>query len=74
MSQPGLEVAQNHARRREHEVAYRELKLDVRLAELLNSHTLETALQEVLAVVLAMAVVTRLRLAAGRALDLPPCE
>ena len=68
---PALEVAQNHARRREHEVASRELKLDVRLAELLNSHTLETAIQEVLAVVLAMAVVARLRLAAGRALDVP---
>ena len=68
---PALEVAQNYARRWEHEVAYRELKLDVRSAELLNSHTLETALQEVLAVVLAMAVVVRLRIAAATSLEVP---
>lgn len=68
---PALEMAQNYARRWEHEVAYRELKLDVRSAELLSSHTLETAMQEVMAVVLAMAVVTRMRIAAGEQLGVP---
>jgi hypothetical protein len=68
---PALEMAQNYAKRWEHEVAYRELKLDVRSAELLSSHTLETAVQEVMAVVLAMAVVTRMRIAAGEQLGVP---
>jgi hypothetical protein len=68
---PALELAQNYAKRWEHEVAYRELKLDVRATPLLASHTLETAQQEVIAVVLAMAVVTRVRVAAGEALGMP---
>lgn len=68
---PALELAQNYAKRWEHEVAYRELKLDVRSAVLLNSHTLETALQEVMAVVLAMAAITRVRIAAGERLGVP---
>ena len=61
----------NYAKRWEHEVAYRELKLDVRSAVLLISHTLETALQEVMAVVLAMAAITRVRMAAGERLGVP---
>jgi hypothetical protein len=68
---PALELAGNYARRWEHEVAYREMKLDVRSTPLLASHTLETAQQEVLAVVLAMAVVTRMRIEAGETLGVP---
>lgn len=68
---PAVEMAENYARRWEHEVAYREMKLDVRSAPLLASHTLETAQQEVLAVVLAMAAVTRLRIEAGETLGVP---
>lgn len=68
---PALELAQNYAKRWEHEVAYRELKLDVRSTPLLASHTPETAQQEAIAVVLAMAVVTRVRVAAGEALGVP---
>lgn len=68
---PALEVAGNYAQRWEHEVAYREMKLDVRSTPLLASHTLETAQQEVLAVMLAMAVVTRMRIEAGETLGVP---
>lgn len=68
---PAAEVAGNYAQRWEHEVAYREMKLDVRSTPLLASHTLETAQQEVLAVVLAMAVVTRMRIEAGETLEVP---
>lgn len=68
---PALELAQNYAKRWEHEIAYRELKLDVRSTPLLASHTIETAKQEVIAVVLAMAVVTRVRIAAGETLGVP---
>ena len=68
---PAAEVAGNYAQRWEHEVAYREMKLDVRSTPLLASHTLETAQQEVLSVVLAMAVVTRMRIEAGETLEVP---
>ena len=37
----------------------------------LNSHTLETALQEVMAVVLAMAAITQVRMATGERLGVP---
>ncbi len=65
------EEAGNLAQRWEHEVAYREMKLDVRSTPLLASHTLETAQQKVLAVVLAMAVVTRMSIKAGETLGVP---
>lgn len=68
---PATEMAGNYARRWEHEVAYREMKLDVRSTPVLASHTPETARQEVLAVVLAMAAVTRLRIEAGEKLGEP---
>ena len=68
---PALELAQNYAKRWEHEVAYRELKLDVRSTPLLASYTMETAQQEVIAVVLAMALITRVRVAAGETLGVP---
>ena len=51
--------------------AYRERKLDMRSAVLLQSHKLETALLEIIAVVLAMAAVTRFRRTAGKRLGVP---
>ena len=68
---PGEALARHYAERWEHELYYRELKLDVRNAPILASHTLETALQEVSAVVLASAVLARLRVAAADELKLP---
>ena len=69
---PAAELAGQYAQRWEHELYYRELKLDVRSSSVLTSHTLETALQELAALVLAMAVVAQLRTAAAARVGVPP--
>ena len=69
---PALELATQYAGRWEQELYYRELKLDVRSSSLLTSHTMETALQELAALVLAMAVVAQVRVAAADQLAVPP--
>lgn len=68
---PAETLARHYAERWEHELYYRELKLDVRNAPILASQTVETALQEVSALVLASAVLARLRVAAADQLKLP---
>jgi hypothetical protein len=68
---PANELAEHYAVRWESELYYRELKLDVRGAPVLASHTLETALQEVAAVVLASAVIARMRVEAADRLKVP---
>ena len=67
---PGVELAQVYARRWEHELYFREVKRQLRKSAVLQSHTVETAAQEIAAVVLASALLAaeRARLA-GR--DLP---
>jgi len=52
-----------YARRWEHEVFYRELKLQVAQGDLLQSHTPETAVQEIAALLMACALVAQERLA-----------
>lgn len=69
---PAAELAEHYAQRWEHELYYRELKLEVRSSSVLTSHTLDTALQEVAALVLAMAVVAQLRTAAATRVGVPP--
>lgn len=69
---PAAELAEPYAQRWEHELYYRELKLDVRSSSVLTSHTLETALQELAALVLAMAVVAQVRTAAAARVGVPP--
>ena len=69
---PALELARQYAQRWEQEIYYRELKLDVRSSSLLTSHTLETALQELAALVLAMAVVAQVRVATAEHLGVSP--
>jgi hypothetical protein len=69
---PAQELAEQYAQRWEHELYYRELKLDVRSSSLLTSHTVETALQELAALVLAMAVVAQVRAAAADRAEVPP--
>lgn len=69
---PAAELAEQYAQRWEHELYYRELKLDVRSSSVLTSHTLETALQELAALVLAMAVVAQVRTAAAARVGVPP--
>jgi hypothetical protein len=53
---------------------YRELKLDVRNASVLASNTVETALQEIAALVLASAVIARLRISAAQQLKMAPAR
>lgn len=71
MRYPAETLARHYAERWEHELYYRELKLDVRNAPMLASHTVETALQEVSALVLASAALARLRVAAADQMKLP---
>jgi hypothetical protein len=64
---PALELAQLYARRWEHELYYRELKRALRKTSVLQSHTVETAAQEIAALVLASALLAteRARAALG---------
>lgn len=62
---PAAELLALYARRWEIEIFNRELKIDLRRAELLQSHTVESAAQEILALVLAMAVLSRQRVQAA---------
>jgi hypothetical protein len=64
---PARELLALYAQRWEIELFNRELKLDLRNIELLHSHTVETVVQEILALVLAMAVLSQERLAASKA-------
>jgi hypothetical protein len=68
---PADRLAREYAERWEGEIYYRELKLDVRGEPVLASHTLETALQELLALVLASAVLAHLRVESAERLDVP---
>ena len=65
---PGAELLGLYARRWEQELYYRELKIDLRSSELLQSHTPQTAAQEIAALILASAIIARQRtLVAGQA-------
>lgn len=66
---PAGELARLYAQRWEHELYYRQLKRQLRKSELLQSHTVTTAAQEIAALVLASAVLARerQRAAAGQA-------
>lgn len=66
---PALELAQLYAKRWEHELYFRELKRQLRRSALLQSHTPETAAQEIAALVVVSALLAaeRARVAAGRA-------
>jgi hypothetical protein len=64
---PALELAQLYAQRWEHELYFREVKRQVRKTDLLQSHTVETAAQEIAALVLVSALLAaeRMRAAGG---------
>lgn len=64
---PARELVQLYAKRWEHELYYRELKGALQKGDVLHSHTLETAGQEIAAMVLASALVAaeRVRVAKG---------
>ena len=59
---PAKELLALYARRWEQEIVYKQIKVDMRQAELLRSQTVETAAQEVVALILAHAVVAEQRL------------
>jgi hypothetical protein len=58
---PAQELLALYARRWEQEIAYKEMKVDLRPSELLRSHTVETAAQEVAALILAHALLAEER-------------
>lgn len=59
---PAKELLALYARRWEHELVYRQIKVDMRQSALLKSHTVHTAAQEVAALVLAHAIVAQSRI------------
>lgn len=69
---PAAELARRYATRWECELYYRELKLDVRHNPLLSGHTVDTALQELAALVLASALLARLRVEAATRAEVAP--
>jgi hypothetical protein len=64
---PARELAQLYTQRWEHELYFREVKRQLRKTDVLHSHTVETAAQEIAAIVLASAVLAaeRQRAATG---------
>lgn len=64
---PARELLRLYAQRWEQEIGYKELKIELHGGALLQSQTVETAAQEVAALVLAQAVLVRVRQRAGRA-------
>jgi hypothetical protein len=67
-SAPAIELAQLYAARWEHELYFREAKRVLRQTDVLQSHTVVTAAQEIAAIVLATALLARerARAAAGQ--------
>jgi Transposase DDE domain len=65
---PALELAALYAQRWEHELYFREVKRQLRKTDLLQSHTIETAAQEIAALVLVSALLAaeRVRAAGGQ--------
>lgn len=65
---PAKELTQLYTQRWEHELYYREIKRQLRKSDLLQSHTVETAAQEIAAIILASALVAteRARAATGQ--------
>jgi hypothetical protein len=63
---PAAELLELYGRRWEHEGFHRELKVDMRSTTLLQSHTPETAAQEVAALILAYAMLVEERIKAAK--------
>lgn len=53
---PALDLAQVYTQRWEHELYFREIKRQLRKTDVLQSHTVETAAQEIAAIILASAM------------------
>jgi len=72
MKYPGIELLKLYGFRWEHEIFYKELKINMRGGDILHSHTPETAAQEVAALLMACAIIAEQRLAAARSGDVDP--
>src|SRR6266404_3434522 len=68
---PALDLARVYASRWDHELYFRELKRQLRRTAVLQSHTVETAAQEIAALVLASAVLATERARAANR-EIPP--
>jgi len=64
-SAPAQELIALYARRWEHELSYRQLKRQLRKSVMLQSHTVDTAAQEIAALVLTTALLARQRMRAA---------
>ena len=60
---PAAELLALYARRWEHELATKQCKVDLRGGDLLSSYTVETAMQEIAALLIAQSLVAEVRLA-----------
>jgi hypothetical protein len=69
---PAIELLKLYGFRWEHEIFYKELKINMRGGDILHSHTPETAAQEVAALLMACSIIAEQRLAAGRSGKLDP--
>jgi hypothetical protein len=68
---PASELLALYARRWEQESFYRELKVDMRSAELVQSHTALTAAQEIAALIMAYAILVEERIKAAKVGEVP---
>lgn len=66
---PALELLRLYACRWEQEIAFQELKVQLQGGPLLDSQTVETAMQEVAALLVAQAIIARIRLDAATPLQ-----
>lgn len=69
---PAMELLKLYGFRWEHEIFYKELKISLRGGDVLQSHTPETAAQEVAALLMASCLMAEQRLAAARDGNLNP--
>lgn len=69
---PAIELLRLYAQRWEQEIAFKELKVEMRHSSLLNSYTPLTAMQEVAAFVIAQAMLVEWRIQAGDHLGVTP--
>ena len=69
---PAMELLKLYGFRWEHEIFYKELKMNMRGGDVLHSHTPETAAQEVAALLMACAIIAEQRLAAARSGEIDP--
>jgi len=62
---PAQALLELYGRRWDHEIAYKELKIEMRSAPLLQSHTVNTAAQEIAALLIAYSILIDQRIQAG---------